>query len=327
MTTDDENATDTLASLESALIAEIAAAADLAASSACASPRSARRGDLRADGDARRAARRSAQGLRPGRQRPQDPRQRGARKPQGRAGARRAHGPLATEKADVTLPVRLAARRTGASTRSARSSTRSSRSSATWASPSPKAPTSRPTIYNFTKLNIPPEHPARQEHDTFYMQAPARPTATRDQAAAHAHEPGADPHDAEPEAADPHHRARPRLSPRQRRHAHADVPPDRGAGDRRDDAPRPPQVVPRGVLQGILRGRRGAHALPRLALPVHRAVHGGRHRRRRHRQAGQLAGDPGQRHGAPQRHPQLRPRPRRSIRASPSAWASTASPC
>ena len=22
---------------------------------------------------------------------------------------------------------------------------------------------------NFTKLNIPPEHPARQEHDTFYM--------------------------------------------------------------------------------------------------------------------------------------------------------------
>jgi len=23
--------------------------------------------------------------------------------------------------------------------------------------------------YNFTKLNIPPEHPARQEHDTFYM--------------------------------------------------------------------------------------------------------------------------------------------------------------
>ena len=27
---------------------------------------------------------------------------------------------------------------------------------------------------NFTKLNIPPEHPARQEHDTFYMKAPAR---------------------------------------------------------------------------------------------------------------------------------------------------------
>ena len=27
---------------------------------------------------------------------------------------------------------------------------------------------------NFTKLNIPPEHPARQEHDTFYMKATGR---------------------------------------------------------------------------------------------------------------------------------------------------------
>ena len=27
---------------------------------------------------------------------------------------------------------------------------------------------------NFTKLNIPPEHPARQEHDTFYMKSAAR---------------------------------------------------------------------------------------------------------------------------------------------------------
>jgi phenylalanyl-tRNA synthetase alpha chain len=27
--------------------------------------------------------------------------------------------------------------------------------------------------YNFTKLNIPPEHPARQDHDTFYLQAKA----------------------------------------------------------------------------------------------------------------------------------------------------------
>src|SRR5262245_32010132 len=28
--------------------------------------------------------------------------------------------------------------------------------------------------YNFTKLNIPPEHPARQEHDTFYMKGTGR---------------------------------------------------------------------------------------------------------------------------------------------------------
>jgi phenylalanyl-tRNA synthetase alpha chain len=31
--------------------------------------------------------------------------------------------------------------------------------------------------FNFTKLNIPPEHPARQDHDTFYF--PAKPDGTR----------------------------------------------------------------------------------------------------------------------------------------------------
>ncbi|MBO0736768.1 MAG: phenylalanine--tRNA ligase subunit alpha [Alphaproteobacteria bacterium] len=32
-------------------------------------------------------------------------------------------------------------------------------------------------FYNFTALNIPPEHPARQEHDTFYL--PTRPDGSR----------------------------------------------------------------------------------------------------------------------------------------------------
>src|SRR5205823_622343 len=32
-------------------------------------------------------------------------------------------------------------------------------------------------FYNFTALNIPPEHPARQEHDTFYL--PPRPDGSR----------------------------------------------------------------------------------------------------------------------------------------------------
>jgi phenylalanyl-tRNA synthetase alpha chain len=32
-------------------------------------------------------------------------------------------------------------------------------------------------FYNFSALNIPPEHPARQEHDTFYL--PERPDGTR----------------------------------------------------------------------------------------------------------------------------------------------------
>ena len=179
---------------------------------------------------------------------------------------------------------------------------------------------------NFTKLNIPPEHPARQEHDTFYL-ARRRPDGSR-HGAAHAHEPGADPHHAE---------RRSRRSASSRRaastacdsdaDAHADVPSDRGPGDRRDDAHGPPEVVPGGVLQGVLRGRRGEDALPRLALPVHRAVDGSRHRRRGHRQAGPVAGDPRLRHGAPERASATAASIPRSTRASPSAWASTASPC
>ena len=180
---------------------------------------------------------------------------------------------------------------------------------------------------NFTKLNIPPEHPARQEHDTFYMMPSAEGATARVMVLRTHTSPVQIRTMMSAEAADPHHRAGPRLPHRQRRHAHADVPPDRGAGDRRGDAPRPPQVVPGGVLQGLLRGRRGAHALPRLALPVHRAVDGGRHRRRGDRQARAVAGDPGLRHGAPQRASATAASIPTSTRASPSAWASTASPC
>ena len=72
------------------------------------------------------------------------------------------------------------------------------------------------------------------------------------------------------------------------------------------------------------------HALPRLALPVHRAVDRGRHR------LPAAIGESAGRQwleilGCGMVHPnvlaQLRARSRASIRASPSAWASTASPC
>ena len=46
---------------------------------------------------------------------------------------------------------------------------------------------------NFTALNIPPEHPARQEHDTFYF-CPARGWLAP--AVAHPHEPGTNSHHA-----------------------------------------------------------------------------------------------------------------------------------
>ena len=159
---------------------------------------------------------------------------------------------VAAESVDVTLPVRLGALQDG----------RIHPVSQVWDEIAEifgdmgfavaEGPDIETDDYNFTKLNIPPEHPARQEHDTFYFKPQPGRLAP---APAHAHEPGADPHDAGAEAADPHHRAWPRLPHRQRCDAHADVPPDRGAGDRRGDAPRSPEVVHRGILQGVLRGR------------------------------------------------------------------------
>ena len=63
---------------------------------------------------------------------------------------------------------------------------------------------------NFTALNIPPEHPARQDTTPSIS-----PRARRHAAgAAHPYEPGADPHHAEAEAAAPHYRPWPRLSQR-----------------------------------------------------------------------------------------------------------------
>ena len=68
--------------------------------------------------------------------------------------------------------------------------------------------------------------------DARHLLFPARLGAGRRDAAAHPYFAGADPHHAVAAAADPDHRAGPHLSLRQRRDAHADVPPDRGAGDR-----------------------------------------------------------------------------------------------
>ncbi|MCJ7599809.1 MAG: phenylalanine--tRNA ligase subunit alpha, partial [Methyloceanibacter sp.] len=58
---------------------------------------------------------------------------------------------LASERADVTLPVREG--------------------------PLAEGPDIETDFNNFTALNIPPEHPARQDHDTFYF--PERPDGTR----------------------------------------------------------------------------------------------------------------------------------------------------
>ncbi len=65
--------------------------------------------------------------------------------------------------------------------------------------------------YNFTKLNFPDGHPAREMHDTFYFNPEAGRLAP---AAAHAHLAGADPHHADAEAADPGDHPGPHLPQR-----------------------------------------------------------------------------------------------------------------
>ena len=168
-------------------------------------------------------------------------------------------------------------------------------------------------FHNFTALNIPPEHPARQEHDTFYL--PEQKDGSRKVLRTHT-SPVQVRTMLQREAADPHHRARPHLPQRSRRDPFADVPPGRGAGHRRGDAYGASEGLPDRVLPRLLRYRRPAGALPAELLPLHRALGRGRYRllaRRRRaqdRRRRRLAGDPGLRHGASQGAGELRHRSR-----------------
>ncbi len=158
--------------------------------------------------------------------------------------------------------------------------------------------------YNFTKLNFPPGHPAREMHDTFFF----APDETGERKLLRTH-----------------------TSPVQVRTMLAQKPPIRiicpGRTYRTDfdqthtpmfhqveglvidhgRDPRQPQVGAGGVLQGVLRGPEGRHALPPELLPLHLAVDGGRHpvpalgRRDPLRRGRGLAGDPRLRHGPRQR--------------------------
>ena len=165
--------------------------------------------------------------------------------------------------------------------------------------------------YNFTALNFPEGHPAREMHDTFFFNP--KPDGERMLLRTH-------------------------TSPVQIRTMETQKPPIRvvipGRTYRFDsDQTHTPmfhqveglvldeefdgrhaEMGAGGILQGLLRGRPGQDAVPPVLLPLHRAVDGGRYpvrplglgdplRRRR-----RLAGDPRLRHGPSQRHPPRRPR-------------------
>ena len=106
--------------------------------------------------------------------------------------------------------------------------------------------------YNFTALNFPDGHPARDMHDTFFF----RPKADGERMLLRTHTSPVQIRTME--KTKPPIRViipGPHLPLRFRPDPHADVPSGRGAGDRRGKPHRPPQVGAGGILQGVLRGR------------------------------------------------------------------------
>ena len=128
--------------------------------------------------------------------------------------------------------------------------------------------------YNFTKLNFPDEHPARDMHDTFFFNP--KEDGTRLLLRTHTSPV----------------QVRTMLSQKppirviipgrtyrsdSDQNSHADVPPGRRLGHRPRLASRSSEVDLGGVLQGLLRSRSRRHALSSLVLSVHRALARGRH--------------------------------------------------
>ena len=118
---------------------------------------------------------------------------------------------LAQERADVTLPVREGPLAEGRIHPVSQVADEITEIFADMGFSIAEGPDIETDFNNFTALNIPPEHPARQDHDTFYFAEAARRNAS---GVADAYEPGADPHHASEEAAASHHRAGTRLSQR-----------------------------------------------------------------------------------------------------------------
>jgi phenylalanyl-tRNA synthetase alpha subunit len=121
------------------------------------------------------------------------------------------------EAIDVTLPGRDAG--LGICIRSRARSSASKTSSAPWVSRWPTARRVEDDYYNFEALNFPPHHPARAEHDTFFvddrtvLRTHTSPVQVRVMENAR--------------AATAHHLPRARLPLRLGPDAHADVSPGR----------------------------------------------------------------------------------------------------
>ena len=181
----------------------------------------------------------------------------------------------AGRRVDVTLPGAppqpIGAPARAHAPRAASSKTSSSAS----ASPSWRAPRSRPSTTTSTRSTTAPHTPRGRAPTPSTSQATrARPPAGR-AGAAHAHLADAGARDGGAPAAAVRGDPRTRLPTRLRRHAHAAVPPDRGARRRRGHHARRPQGHAAGVRPRGLRRRARRAPAPAL-LPLHRAQRRGR---------------------------------------------------
>ena len=160
-----------LAAIESALAAEIAAAADLAAIERVRIAALGKKGrvpELMATlgalpGDQRKAFGQAVNGLKARVSEALE-----GRKAELERGALTAR--LASESADVTLPVRIGPLQDGRIHPVSQVFDEVVEIFGDMGFAVAEGPDIETDDFNFTKLNIPPEHPARQEHDTFYMQ-------------------------------------------------------------------------------------------------------------------------------------------------------------
>ena len=152
-----------------------------------------------------------AQGAGPADQRPEGSRHRGARGAPRGAEAAALDARLDTETVDVTLPVRESPAEAGRIHPVSQVIDELTTIFADMGFAVAEGPDIETDDLNFTKLNFPEGHPAREMHDTFYLQPEA---GRRAHAAAHPHLAGADPHHAGAEAADPRDHAGPHLPQR-----------------------------------------------------------------------------------------------------------------
>ena len=158
---------------------------------------------------------------------------------------------LNTETVDVTLPVREAPAESGRVHPISQVTDELTAIFADMGFAVAEGPDIETDDYNFTKLNFPEGHPAREMHDTFYF--PPKPDGSRLLLRTHT----------SPVQVRTMLTQKPPIRVicpgrtyrcRQRPNPHANVPSGRGPGDRQGLAPRPPEMDTAGILQGVLRG-------------------------------------------------------------------------